>query len=84
MVRYSLRADTALVQWRARAKDGADLPEPLRTRQPATQVVAAGETYDFDFIASGPGVYELSVFSITPQGFGITASQPWRQRLVVR
>ena len=79
-----MRADTALVQWRARAKDGADLPEPLRTMQPAMQVVSVGETYDFDFIASGPGVYELSVLSVAPQGFRITASEPWRQRLVVR
>ena len=83
-VRYSLRADTALVQWRPRAKDGADLPEPLRTMQPATQIVSVGETYDFDFTAPGPGVYELSVSWLIPQGFRATAPQPWRQRLVVR
>jgi len=84
VVRYSLRVDTALAQWRARAKDGADLPEGLRVMQPATLLVAVGETYDFEFMPSRPGVYELSAVSVFPPGVRTSASQPWRQRLVVR
>jgi FtsP/CotA-like multicopper oxidase with cupredoxin domain len=83
VVRYSLRADTALVQWRARAKDGADLPDALRVMQPAMQLVAVGETYDFEFTASAPGVYELNVASVLPPMVRGTVL-PWRQRLIVR
>jgi FtsP/CotA-like multicopper oxidase with cupredoxin domain len=83
VVRYSLRADTALVQWRARAKDGADLPDALRVMQPAMQLVAVGETYDFEFTPSAPGVYELNVASVLPPTVRGTVL-PWRQRLIVR
>jgi FtsP/CotA-like multicopper oxidase with cupredoxin domain len=83
VVRFSLRADTALVQWRARAKDGADLPEALRVVQPAMQLVAVGETYDFEFTPPASGVYELNAVSILPPGVKGTP-QPWRQQLIVR
>jgi hypothetical protein len=45
-----LFADTALVTWRAVAKDGADLPSALATVRPARQRVAVGETYDFEVV----------------------------------
>ncbi len=83
VVRYSLRADTALVQWRSRAKDGADLPEALRLMQPATQLVSVGETYDFEFTPAGPGVYELTAASVLAPGLK-APPQPWRQRVIVR
>ena len=83
VVRYSLRADTTLVAWRARAKDGADLPEVLRVMQPATQVVSVGETYDFEFTPPGPGSYELSGVSVLPPGLKSTL-RPWQQRVIVR
>ena len=83
VVRYSLRADTALVQWRARAKDGADLPETLRLMLPATQLVSVGETYDFEFSPPAPGAYELSVVFAPPPGVRGSRS-PWRQTLIVR
>ncbi len=83
VVRYSLRADTALVQWRARAKDGADLPEALRVMRPATQLVSVGETYDFEFVPPHPGVYEFFVVSVLPPGV-VRPVKPWRQTLIVR
>ena len=47
-IRVELRRDTSLVQWRALAKDGADLPEEGRVLQPARQLISIGETYDFE------------------------------------
>lgn len=44
-----LLSDTTPVQWRALAKDGADLPPALATVRPARQLVSVGETYDFEF-----------------------------------
>jgi FtsP/CotA-like multicopper oxidase with cupredoxin domain len=86
VVRYSLRMDTTLVQWKARAKDGADLPPALRVMQAATQLVSVGETYDFEFIPPGPGTYEISAAALIPPGAPITQGPQhrWRQRLVVR
>jgi manganese oxidase len=86
VVRYSLRRDTSLVQWKGRAKDGADLPPALRVMQPATQLISVGETYDFEFIPPGPGTYEISAVALIPPGAPIVAGPQhrWRQRLVVR
>ena len=83
VLRYSLRADTALAAWRAWAKDGADLPEVLRLIQPATQLVSVGETYDFEFTPPAPGEYKLSVVFVPAPGVTVTRA-PWRQTLIVR
>jgi len=83
VVRYTLRADTALVQWRARAKDGADLPDALRVMQPATQLVSVGETYDFEFTPPAPGQYELRVAFVALSG-QTPNRPPWHQTLIVR
>jgi FtsP/CotA-like multicopper oxidase with cupredoxin domain len=76
-VRYLLRQDTTVVQWQARAKDGADLPEAVKVLQPASAFVAVGETFDFDWLQPSPGTYELSA------AFGV-GKPVWRQRIVVR
>ena len=81
--RITLRQDTTLVQWRALAKDGADLPPALRVLQPATRIMTVGETWDFEFLPPGPGGYDLEVAPLPPQGFRGEVP-PWRQRLVVR
>jgi len=84
-VRFQLRRDTATVEWKARAEDGADLPGALQVMQPATQSVPVGKTFDFELTPPGPGVYELSAVFVQPPGF--TAAGPvqrWRQRIVVR
>jgi FtsP/CotA-like multicopper oxidase with cupredoxin domain len=86
VVRHSLRLDTTLVQWKARAKDGADLPQSLRVMQAAVQPVSVGETYDFEFVPPGPGTYEISAIALMPPSFpGVAGPQHrWRQLLVVR
>ena len=56
---FSIRSESGLVQWRRLAKDGADLPETQRTLAPATQMLAVGETYDFEFTPPVRGKYEL-------------------------
>jgi FtsP/CotA-like multicopper oxidase with cupredoxin domain len=82
-VRVTLRRDTSLVHWRALAKDGADLPAALRVMQPATRIMTVGETWDFEWLPPGPGVYVLEVVSALPPGLRGAPSR-WRQRLVVR
>ena len=77
-IKYSLRRDTTLVEWRARAKDGADLAMTQRTLRPAAQLVDVGETYDFEFTPpASPGNYVLTA------GFG-NGPPTWHQRLVVK
>jgi hypothetical protein len=57
------------VPWRAIAKDGADLPPSQATKRPAQQVIAVGETYDFEFEAPGPGEYRLDVLRRGAAGY---------------
>jgi len=47
------------VIWRAIAKDGADLPPHQATERPAQQLIAVGETYDFEFQPDRPGELKL-------------------------
>ena len=56
-----LVSDTSLVTWRAVAKDGADLPPNQATVRLARQMVAVGETYDFEFTPAGPGKLRLEL-----------------------
>ncbi len=49
------------VQWRALAKDGADLPEGQRRMEFADQVVSVGETMDFEFRPRTAGEMRLEV-----------------------
>jgi FtsP/CotA-like multicopper oxidase with cupredoxin domain len=72
---FSIRQDTALVSWRALAKDGADLPAAQALARPALQSIDVGETYDFEW--SPPrGEYRLVL--------GDPARPLWQRRIVVR
>lgn len=62
-VSYTMRSDSATVRWRPIAKDGADLPEALRTPRLAHMVMGPGETSDFEFRADAPGRYVIDVAS---------------------
>ncbi|HSA55405.1 MAG TPA: hypothetical protein VLE53_06850 [Gemmatimonadaceae bacterium] len=53
--------DTLVVQWTPVAKDGADLPPEARRPRLARQIVAMGETYDFEFTPPAPGVWRIEV-----------------------
>ena len=57
--------DTSLVQWRALAKDGADLPAAKRVTGAARQLVSIGETYDFEIVPEKTGEMRLEVRSAT-------------------
>jgi FtsP/CotA-like multicopper oxidase with cupredoxin domain len=50
----SLASRFDLVPWRVIAKDGADVTREEGTPRPARQLVAVGETYDFEVTPSGP------------------------------
>ena len=80
-VRFSLKQDTALVRWRAVAKDGANLPSPMAVAGPAMARINVGETYDVAFDASQPGEYEL-VFELILRPWVV--AQVRRQRVTVR
>jgi FtsP/CotA-like multicopper oxidase with cupredoxin domain len=56
-----LVADSLLLQWRPLAKDGADLPEAARIPRRARQVIAMGETYDFEFTPERAGTLRIEV-----------------------
>ncbi|MGH7711818.1 MAG: multicopper oxidase domain-containing protein [Gemmatimonadaceae bacterium] len=56
-----LTRDSALVPWRAIAKDGADLPRAQRVARPATLTLDVGETADFEFRPPSPGSYVLTI-----------------------
>jgi manganese oxidase len=55
----SMLMDRHPVQWRAIAKDGADLPPQQATMRDALQTISVGETYDFEFAPNTLGDYEL-------------------------
>lgn len=57
----SLRDESGPVQWRAVAKDGADLPPNQSTMRPAVLTISVGETYDFEFEPTTPGEFRLQV-----------------------
>ena len=56
-----LVADTMLVPWVPVAKDGFDLPAVQQTARPARQLVAMGETYDFEYTPPHAGMVRLEV-----------------------
>ena len=56
-----LADDTMIVRWVPLAKDGFDRPAGQQAAQPARQLVAMGETYDFEYTPLHPGVLRLEV-----------------------
>jgi FtsP/CotA-like multicopper oxidase with cupredoxin domain len=68
----SLMGAAGLVQWRAVAKDGADLPGAQAVMKSSQQVMWTGETYDFEFEPGEPGGLRLQIENIP------TAAIPWK------
>ncbi len=60
----SLRGEAGPVQWRAVAKDGADLPPVQATSRAASQQIAVGETYDFEYAPTAPTELRLEVWKL--------------------
>lgn len=63
---FSLMSDSALVEWRPVAKDGADLPPAQRRSRPAYLLTGPGETADFEFSPTAPGALRLEVKTQLP------------------
>jgi FtsP/CotA-like multicopper oxidase with cupredoxin domain len=57
----TLVVDSLVLQWRPLAKDGADLPEAGRAPRRARQVIAMGETYDFEFTPDRAGTLRIEI-----------------------
>ncbi|HEX5075407.1 MAG TPA: multicopper oxidase domain-containing protein [Gemmatimonadaceae bacterium] len=58
-----LMRDSTLLEWRALAKDGRDLPPDQATMRPALQQSSNGETYDFEFTPTSPGDLRFTMSS---------------------
>ena len=58
-----LMRDSTLLEWRAVAKDGRDLPSEQATTRPAQQQAGNGETYDFEFTPAAPGDLRFTMSS---------------------
>ena len=58
-----LMSGGAVQQWRALAKDGADLPTQQATTQPAVLALHPGETYDFEVLRERPESLTLKIIS---------------------
>ena len=61
VMRLELMRDSALVQWRRLALDGATLPHAQAIVSPATHRLAVGQTADFE-VRLAPGRYALTYF----------------------
>ena len=70
---FSLLGPNGLLQWRAIAKDGADLPPSQAVLKDAQQELAPGEIYDFEYKPRVPGSLQLEV---TNSGINSTVAQP--------
>lgn len=62
--RIRLVADTTLLEWKAAAKDGADLTPDQAVMRPAEVLLGPGETADFDVTRSKSEVLTLEI--VTP------------------
>lgn len=60
-----VRADSLILQWTMIAKDAADIPAQARTPRRARQVIAMGETYDFEFTPTERGSLRIEVRGAT-------------------
>ena len=66
-MRVSVRQSGVPVQWRAVAKDGADLPPEAATMKTAEMGITIGETYDFEFESKTPAEFSLEVYLPGPK-----------------
>jgi hypothetical protein len=74
-MRMRVLRDSALLTWRAIAKDGRDLPPDQALEGPSEIQMGNGETYDFDFVPSVPGDIRVDV---TTGGGVLLVSMPIR------
>jgi FtsP/CotA-like multicopper oxidase with cupredoxin domain len=68
-VRFGTEAQA--VRWRPLARDGADLPDALRAVKPAVLSMGPGETADFTYVPTQPGLMTLEVWIDGGQRIGL-------------
>ena len=73
--RIALLSGDSVVHWKALAKDGAELPASAQTVRPASLIAGPGETMDFEYTPSRPGLMRLDVAQRTGA---------WRTSLPIR
>jgi FtsP/CotA-like multicopper oxidase with cupredoxin domain len=71
--RVELWRDTTLLNWRALAKDGMELPATRQVQQAARSVVSIGETLDFEFV---PRAGDKSRLEVRGSDGALLASMP--------
>lgn len=64
------QGEPSAFRWQLVAKDGADVPDVARASRPARQVIAMGETYDFEYTPERAGMLRLEVLTTAPRGDG--------------
>ncbi|MDH4131443.1 MAG: multicopper oxidase domain-containing protein [Gemmatimonadota bacterium] len=77
-VRFTMYRDSTPTRWRARAKDGADLPPSQATERAASVSLNVGMTVDVTFLPTEPGEYRLVV-----PGFEKGKAR-WSQPIIVK
>jgi len=60
-IRVALTREDSVVHWRALAKDGAELPRSAQRFHSAAFVTGAGQTMDFEYRPTAPGLMRLDV-----------------------
>jgi FtsP/CotA-like multicopper oxidase with cupredoxin domain len=60
-IRVSMTRGDSVVHWKALAKDGAELPAHAQVMQPAEFVTGPGQTMDFEYTPTAPGLLLFKV-----------------------
>jgi len=76
-MRMRLLRESTLLEWRAIAKDGMDVPADQALMIPSEVQMGNGETYDFDFVPSAAGDLR---FDVTNAAGVLLTSMPIRVR----
>lgn len=63
-IAFTLQNDSSLARWRPIAKDGADLPLAMQRARAAHVEMGPGQTADFAFTPTRPGVWRMEVRSV--------------------
>lgn len=74
-IRVSMMREDSVVHWRALAKDGAELPPRAQVMQRAAFITGPGQTMDFEYRPTAPG---LIIFQVQHR------TEPWKTQLPIR
>lgn len=74
-IRIAMMREDSVVHWKALAKDGAELPASAQVMQPAEFISGPGQTMDFEYRPTAPG---LILFHVRHR------VDPWKTELPIR